>query len=398
MVTNLNQEKVLAIIPARGGSKGVLHKNIRLLSGRPLVAHTIEHALKAKRVNRLAITTDDSAIGKIALEAGAEVIWRPVKISGDDATSESALLHALNYLEQKDGYKPDIVVFLQCTSPVRTALDIDKAICTFKEGGLDSLFSVSPSHRFIWRLVNGGPRALNYDFQTRARRQDYIKEFVENGSIYVFKPWVLQELNNRLGGKMGMYVMDYWSSFEIDTEEDFALCKWILIQKKRQLYMKDVLPNKVDLIALDFDGVFTNNKVVVHDDGTEAIICDRSDGMGVARLRDNGFNIVVLSTEENPVVAKRCNKLGIKYFQALGNRKASILSDLIDKHNLNFQNVIYVGNDVNDLECFRIVGCAIAVADAHYSVLAAAHLVLQNRGGYGAIRELSELLMPEEIL
>ena len=218
----------VSIIPARGGSKGLPRKNVRLLLGEPLIAHTIRQSLNSELVARTLVSTDDDEIASISVQYGAEVIERPAEISGDSASSEKALHHVLDELQQRESFTPDIVVFLQCTSPVRRRHDIDRAIETFTGSGSDSLLSVCRFHRFIWTAEEGGPVSQNYDYRNRQLRQNLSPEFMENGSIYVFKPWVLRELDNRLGGKIQFYEMDYFSSFEIDTLEDFILCEAIL--------------------------------------------------------------------------------------------------------------------------------------------------------------------------
>ena len=218
---------ILAIIPARGGSKGIPRKNLLVLAGKPLIVHTIEHALQARSVDRVVVSTDDPEIAAVSKQYGAEVIWRPAEISGDTASSESALLHALDFLERTEGYRPALVVFLQCTSPIRHPKDIDQAVQTLLDEDADSLLSVVPFHLFIWRLVDGQGQPVDYDHRHRPRRQDRQPEYMENGSIYVFKPWVLRRFNNRLGGKIALYVMDGWSSVDINTLRDFELCEWI---------------------------------------------------------------------------------------------------------------------------------------------------------------------------
>lgn len=219
--------KILAIIPARGGSKGIPRKNVRLLAGKPLVAYTIEHACQARSVDRVVVSTDDPEIAVVSEQYGAEVVWRPAEISGDTASSESALLHTLDFLEQTEGYRPDLVVFLQCTSPIRRPEDIDQAVQILLDEDADSLLSVVPFHLFIWRLVDDQGQPVDYDYRHRPRRQDRQPEYMENGSIYVFKPWVLRRFNNRLGGKIALYVMDGWSSVDINTLRDLELCEWI---------------------------------------------------------------------------------------------------------------------------------------------------------------------------
>ncbi len=220
--------EVLAIIPARGGSKGLPRKNIRLLAGKPLIAHTIEQALSARTVGRTIVSTDDEEIAEVGNYYGAEVVMRPAELASDTATSESALLHALDYLRQQEGYEPDLVVLLQCTSPVRRPDDIDKAVTLLLKKKADSLVSVTPWHGFLWRQKEGEGESINFDLRQRPRRQSIPEEFRENGSIFVSRSWVLREHKNRLGGKIVLYPMDYWSAFEADSEEDFALCDWVL--------------------------------------------------------------------------------------------------------------------------------------------------------------------------
>lgn len=168
------------------------------------------------------VSTDDAKIAAVAKEAGAEVVDRPAEISGDTASSESALFHALTTVEQQ-GFQPDLIVFLQCTSPIREMDDIDNAIDLLLKEGSDSLLSASANHRFIWKKGPQGFYSVNYDYNKRQRRQDLEPEYVENGSIYIFKPWVLKENNNRLGGKVSLYLMSDESSYEIDSAMDFMI-------------------------------------------------------------------------------------------------------------------------------------------------------------------------------
>lgn len=203
-------------------------KNIIPLFGKPLVEHSIEHAQKSRLVNRVIISTDDEEIAGISTNCGAEVIKRPQDISGDKSSSETALIHVVDHLEKTEGYFPDIIVFLQCTSPLRKDDDIDNAIKTLINKKADSLFSVFRFNKYIWTLKNESIIPVNYDYQNRWREQDFPIQYQENGSIYVFKPWVLKELKNRLGGKIEIFEMDYINSFQIDSYEDLALCECIL--------------------------------------------------------------------------------------------------------------------------------------------------------------------------
>lgn len=220
--------KVVAVIPARGGSKRLPKKNLLPLAGKPLLAHSIEQARAAQSVSRTIVTTDSDEIAAIARDFGAEVVRRPATLADDTATSESALAHALQILKESEGYIPELVVFLQCTSPIRCATDIDMAVQMLSLQKADSLLSVCRTHTFLWRRGPNGAESVNYDYRSRRRTQDMPEEFVENGSIYVFKPWVLEKFNNRLGGTIALFEMGFWTAWQIDTQDDFDFCEWVM--------------------------------------------------------------------------------------------------------------------------------------------------------------------------
>lgn len=383
---------VLCIIPARGGSKRIPRKNALCIAGKPLVAHSIEQAKRSQHVRKVIVSTDDSEIAEISERFGAEVIRRPESISQDESSSEEALKHALSEVE-KSGFQADLVVFLQCTSPVRDDGDIDRALETFWKEQSDSLFSVCRNDRFLWRKVDGEMKSLNYDYRQRHRDQDHPEEYRENGSIYVFKPSILRQYNNRLGGKIAIYKMDYWESFQVDSEEHLALCEWILEQRKKKSALSQ-LPQKPRLIVSDFDGVMTDNKVLVTQDGLESVFCHRGDGWGVDLLKKKGIRVVVLSTEGNPVVKARCEKLAIPYHQNSKN-KLETLKRIAKEFDVPLGEIIYIGNDTNDLDCLLHVGCGVAVADSHPDILKVAKIVLSAKGGEGALRELSSLVLEQ---
>jgi len=221
---------VVALIPVRGGSKGVLKKNLRIVGGKPLLAWTIEDARESRSVNTVYVTTEDAELKKIALAYGALVIDRPLELAQDTSTSEDALIHALNEISANEG-EVDLVVFLQATSPMRSGLDIDRAIDTLEEANADSLLSVCQSHAFLWTEEAGHAVAVNYNPTTRPRRQDMKPQFRENGSIYVFRPWVLRQLRNRLGGKIALFKMSEEAGIDIDSEADLDFVNYLLDAK-----------------------------------------------------------------------------------------------------------------------------------------------------------------------
>lgn len=357
----------------------------------PLVAHSVEHAKQSSHVQRVFVSTDDHEIGSVSSDHGAEVIWRAAELATDTASSESVLRHALEYLKQTEGWNPEIVVFLQCTSPIRRINDVDCAIEKMLQEGADSLFSGCKNDKFVWRKSKDSVHSLNYDYQSRPREQDFPQEYRENGSIYVFKPWVLVDLDNRLGGKITVYEMDYWSSFQIDSTEDLDLCEWILNRRKQE-GGKGSLPRSLELVVFDFDGVFTDNRVLVSEDGVESVWCNRSDSLGIKGLQQAGISVLVMSTEGNAVVGARCRKMGIECFQGVENKRLA-LEDVLTQRRIHPANVVYVGNDVNDLDCMRLVGCGIAVADADPAVMRVARIVLKEKGGHGAVREACDRIL-----
>ena len=222
---------IIAIIPARGGSKGIIGKNLYPLLNKPLIVYSIEQALKASLVSKVIVSTDCNEIALVSIKAGASVIPRPQEISGDEASSEDALIHAINHLSGVGLSAPDLIVFLQCTSPIRTSVDIDNAIKAIIAQGADSLLSVSLSHRFLWIELKEGAKSVNYDFRQRPRRQDMSPQYLENGSIYIFKPKDLLKTRNRLGGKIALYKMDEAAAIDIDSMQDMLLAETILKER-----------------------------------------------------------------------------------------------------------------------------------------------------------------------
>ena len=155
--------------------------------------------------------------------------------------------------------------------------------------------------------------------------------------------------------------------------------------------MNNIELREVKLVVFDFDGVFTNNKVIVSQNGDESVVCDRSDGLGLALLRSIGIKMLVVSTETNPVVSKRADKLKLACYQGVEN-KLDFLIKIADEYQIPLEKIAFVGNDINDLDCLKVVGLPVVVADAYPQVKAVAKLILTKNGGEGAVREFCEYL------
>ena len=220
--------KIACLIPARGGSKGIPKKNIIDFNGKPLIAYSIEQAKMSKYIDKVFVTSDCNEILDVAKSYGAFPILRPDELSTDFCSSESALIDAITHI----GSDYDIFVFLQATSPLRTTEDINHCVEELLFKSLDSLFSSCVLDDFlVWGFNEGELQSLNYDYNNRKRRQDHKPQYVENGSIYVFKKDSILGSNNRLSGKIGMCIMESWKMFEIDNLEDLDICKIIYKNK-----------------------------------------------------------------------------------------------------------------------------------------------------------------------
>jgi YrbI family 3-deoxy-D-manno-octulosonate 8-phosphate phosphatase len=374
------------IIPARGGSKGIPSKNLQKIQGRSLVARAVVAARGAQHVGRVLVSTDDDAIATEARLAGAEIIERPTIISGDTASSESAVLHALDVAGEP---QPDIIVLLQCTSPFVRADDIDGTIARLIDSGADTAHTVAISHAFLW---HGGEDAggVNHDKRVRPRRQDREVEYLETGAVYAMRTAGFCAAKHRFFGRTVLYEMPALRAIEIDTPDDLAAAR--LLAPLADPPVIPALPNPLAGIVFDFDGVMTDDRVLVNEDGRESVWCNRADGLGIEMLKARGVRMGVISRETNTVVAQRCAKLGVICIQATTDKPAALRA-LCDQWNTVPDRIVFVGNDITDNDCIALAGLGVAVADAHASTRAAAGLVLTRTGGHGAIRELCDLVL-----
>ena len=378
------------IVPARGGSKGIPRKNLQRVGGVALVTRAVRAARSAPSVDRVFVSTDDTEIAAVARDAGAEVIDRPAALGDDTASSESALVHALDWLRERGEPEPDITVLVQCTAPFVAPGDIDGAIEPVAAGTADCALTASRTHGFVWRQGPDGAEGVNHDAAVRPRRQDREVEFLEDGAVYAMRTAGFRAANHRFFGRIAVHEVPAARTLEIDEPADLAVANALVATATVDLAA--ALPERVDAVIFDFDGVLTDNTVITHQDGTEAVVADRSDGLGIERLREAGFRLVVMSKEANPVVAARCAKLQIECLQGIRD-KGPAMQAWLDAAGIPAANALFVGNDVNDLDCLRLAGCGIVVGDAHPDTLAAADAVLTRPGGRGAVRELADILL-----
>ncbi|MEV8598019.1 N-acylneuraminate cytidylyltransferase [Streptomyces sp. NPDC052012] len=391
--------RVLAVIPARGGSKGVPAKNLAPVGGVPLVARAVRECRAARHVTDVVVSTDDQAIAAAARQAGAEVVLRPAAIAGDTATSEAAVLHAMEAHEALHGAPVDVVLLVQCTSPFLIREDIDGVAAAVTEQGADTAVTVAPFHGFIWRdsgdeaseanpAAPAGGYGVNHDKSFRPRRQDRPQDLLETGAAYAMDAHGFRTHRHRFFGRTELVRTDPARVLEIDDPHDLARARALapLFDANRP----GALPTAedVDAVVLDFDGTQTDDRVLIDSDGREFVAVHRGDGLGIAALRRSGLKMLILSTEQNPVVAARARKLKLPVLHGV-DRKDLALKQWCEEQGIAPERVLYVGNDVNDLPCFALAGWPVAVGSAHDVVRGAARAVTTAPGGDGAIREIA---------
>tara|TARA_Y100000590_G_scaffold467955_1_gene648745 strand:- start:861 stop:1583 length:723 start_codon:yes stop_codon:yes gene_type:complete len=231
-------KNIVAIILARGGSKGIPKKNIKKFCGKPLIGWSILQAKNIDQISSIWVSTDDNQIAKIARSYSVNVIKRPKNISKDTSSSEQGWKHAIKEIEQLTNDKIDLVVGIQPTSPIRESVDIKKGIQKIIRKKADSLFAASPIKDFlIWESSkNSILKPVNFNPKLKRHRQELKKQIIENGSFYIFKPKILQKYKNVLSGKVTYQIMEFWKTFEIDEKNDIEFC---------ELIMKKYLPNVI---------------------------------------------------------------------------------------------------------------------------------------------------------
>ncbi|MFD3362112.1 cytidylyltransferase domain-containing protein [Streptomyces albidoflavus] len=394
--------RVLAVIPARGGSKGVPGKNLAEVGGVPLVARAVHACRTARLVSEVLVSTDDPAIAEAARAAGATTVERPAPLSGDTATSEAAVLHALDTDEARHGRLADVVLLVQCTSPFLTADDVDGVTAAVREGA-DTAVTAAPFHGFLWRdLATGATpssgHGVNHDAAHRPRRQDRPEDLLETGAAYAMRGDGFRAVRHRFFGRTALVRTDPARVLEIDDPHDLARARALapLLDRNEAPGARRPGPGDVDAVVLDFDGTQTDDTVQIDAEGRERVSVHRGDGLGIAALRDAGIPLLILSTEQNPVVTARARKLRIPVLHGV-DRKDEALKQWCDEQGVDPARVLYAGNDANDLPCFALAGWPVAVASAHEPVRRAARAVTTAPGGRGAVREIASWLLGPDL-
>ncbi len=369
---------VLAVVPA------VRAQDARPLAGRPLALHTVDQARAARQVTRVVAVTADARLTRLMTDGGTEVVEAAAAVGGDISVLLNA---ALEGMTEREGFAPVLAVLLDPEYPLRTPATIDDAIDFLWRCGADSLVSVYPLADALWVQDELGV-ARPWDRDPEQRR------FAESGIVSAVRVGAFSRTGDLPTGRVVLYKVSRVAALRIADGADWADVE--ALHRRGQAVRARTLLRGISLLVFDFDGVMTDNRVLVFEDGREAVLCNRGDGMGLEMLRKAGVPVAVISKEINPVVGARCKKLKIPYLQGIEDKLAE-LTNLVRQHGLELAQVGYMGNDVNDLACMRAAGLAIAPGDSHPEALRVADLVTSAPGGFGAVREVCDLLLAARV-
>lgn len=379
--------KKIAIIPLRAGSKGIPGKNKKKLLGKPLFSWTLGEAIFSD-LDKIYVFTDDKDIISMVKENyfwtdKVEIMLR----SNESATDTASTEMGMKELAEKLNYNFDILCLLQATSPLTSREDINNCLNKLIKEKYDSALTVVNTMRFLW---NENGKSINYDFQNRPRRQEFRGILVENGAVYATTKKQFLESGIRIGGNIAIVKMAEDTLTEIDEIED-----WIIMEKllENRLSKKKKGIKKIKLLVLDIDGVFTNAKVCVNNTGEFSKEFSLIDGMGIELLREEGMEIIIMTSEKSEIVTKRMEKLKIKEIYLGVKDKYSLLENIALNKKIKRNEIAYLGDDINDLANICSVKWGIVPQNAVLENKLKADFILNSYGGNGAIREIVNFLI-----
>ena len=404
----------VAFIPVRGGSKSIPLKNIKEIYGRPLVYWTVSAACDCRAIDKVYVATDSSDI-KLCVEkfcsedydrfAKVNIIDRSPETATDTASTESAMI------EFAKKHRFDNIALVQATSPMLTGEDLDNGFNAFSAPGTDSVISVVPQKRFIWGVDNeGNAKAQNYDILKRPRRQEFEEYYVENGAFYITSRKDLLASGCRLSGNIRISLMSEDTYYEIDEPSDWTVTEALM--KKRELMAKapadapedkpagtdtqaETGKVKYKMFLTDCDGCMTDAGMYYSEKGDELKKFNTRDGVAFRLLRENGIITGVITGEDVALNKRRCEKLKIDVLAQGCQDKVSCINRLCATYKIKPEEVVYIGDDLADVDAIGFVGLGCCPADACAAARNAAKYITKAKGGEGVIREVCEMILEE---
>lgn len=385
----------VAFIPVRGGSKSIPLKNIKPISGKPLVYWTVKAACGCKYIDKVYVATDSDKIRetvesfKTGIEAElfskATVIDRSAESASDTASTEFAML------EFASNYEFNNIVLIQATSPLLVSDDLNRGFEAFNEEVTDSVLSVVRQKRFHWANDNNGfAHPTNYDVFKRPRRQEFDGYLVENGAFYISSKADLIKSQNRVSGNIKTVEMNEDTFFEIDELSDWVIIEALM--KKNGIVAPKEIP-EIKMFLTDCDGCLTDGGMYYSEKGDELKKFNTRDGMGFALLRQKGIITGIVTSENVDLNRRRAEKLKLDILEPGCRDKLRTIRRICDEQGIALENVCYIGDDINDLETIMAVGYGCCPADAMPEVKMVANYVSKVNGGEGVIREVVDIII-----
>lgn len=379
----------VAFIPVRGGSKSIPLKNIKLIAGKPLVYWVTKAASECDGIDKVYISTDSEIIKDTVESFKLDkicVIGRSEESASDVASTEMAML------EFAAKYEFDNIVLIQATSPLLKSSDLRKGFEAFFSKDVDSVLSVVRQKRFIWELIDEAVIPKNYDIFNRPRRQEFDGYLVENGAFYITSRKALIESKNRISGKIKAVEMAEESYYEIDEPIDFTIIERLLLCREKE---NNIITKDIRMFLTDCDGVLTDGGMYYSERGDELKKFNTKDGKGLVELKQRGIIVGIITGEEMSLNQRRAEKLKLDEIVSGCGDKVLAVKELCEKYKVPLEKVVYIGDDVNDLDVIKMVGWGCCPADANNQVKAYANYVTKARGGEGAVRELADLIISQ---
>lgn len=387
----VNNQKVIAFIPVRGGSKSIPLKNIKLFCGKPLVCWNIEALEACPEVDEVIVATDSDDIWQTVEGrhyAKTTLYRRSAENACDTASTESVMLEYINYAQLP---KDQIFMLVQATSPLTEAVHFTEALQMYAEGQFDSILTCVRNFRFFW---NEDGTSMNYDYMNRPRRQNFNGMLMENGAFYINTVKNIIESGNRLSGKIGIYEMPEYTATEIDEPDDWTILESLM--QRHVLSKRQKEKNLIKLFLSDVDGTLTDGGMYYSETGDEQKKFNTRDGMGFQLLREAGIKTGIITSENTQIVENRAKKLKLDFLRQSkrDGGKVAAVQEICDELGITLSEVAYIGDDINCYDLLSRVGFAACPADAQPKIKAISGVaVMTKKGGEGCVREFIESLL-----
>lgn len=383
----------VAFIPVRGGSKSIPLKNIKNICGKPLVYWTLKAACECKYIDKVYVATDSKEIKKCINDFSshekifvkADVIGRSEESASDTASTETAML------EFAQNYDFDNIVLIQATSPLLTVSDLNNGFEIFSDKTVDSVLSVVKQKRFNWAVNEKGyAYSTNYNVFNRPRRQEFEGYYVENGAFYITSKEKLLKEKNRISGNIKIVEMSEDTFFEIDEPSDWVIIESLM--KKNGITAQTKIP-EIKMFLTDCDGCLTDGGMYYSEYGDELKKFNTRDGMGFSLLRQKGILTGIITSESVELNKRRAAKLKLDILEEGCTNKKGMILKLCKKYDISPDNVLYIGDDINDIEALKLVGYGCCPNNAVMEAKKEANYIAAAKGGEGVIREIAELVL-----